>query len=246
MGSLLAGGFAALVLKRLLQIDFHPALLTHTLAVATAALVATVAGWGASFRILGQETAGNSARRIGGGLWYDSSNGVFMKLSRPLARYRCIYRSYLRLRARRGQKCKPQNSGNDGAGLGGAHQSHPGKTGELRHAQYDVECGRPGARRRRGAHLDPQRDEKLQPEAASAVREVPGEEAGAAHFQGRRSVQRGCLPAGEEDAGDGGGGERALRFAESGHASGGRGGGAGHGCGAAVPVRALPATPRPI
>ena len=55
MGSLLAGGFAALVLKRLLQIDFHPALLTHALAVAIAALVATVAGWGASFRILGRK-----------------------------------------------------------------------------------------------------------------------------------------------------------------------------------------------
>jgi len=55
MGSLLAGGFAALVLKRLLQIDFHPALLTHTIAVGTAALVATVAGWGASFRILGRK-----------------------------------------------------------------------------------------------------------------------------------------------------------------------------------------------
>jgi putative ABC transport system permease protein len=55
MGSLLAGGFAALVLKRLLQIDFHPALLTHALAVGIAALVATVAGWGASFRILGRK-----------------------------------------------------------------------------------------------------------------------------------------------------------------------------------------------
>jgi putative ABC transport system permease protein len=55
MGSLLAGGFAALVLKRLLQIDFHPAVLTHVTAVAIAALVATVAGWGASFRILGRK-----------------------------------------------------------------------------------------------------------------------------------------------------------------------------------------------
>jgi putative ABC transport system permease protein len=55
MGSLLAGGFAALVLKRLLQIDFHPALVTHATAVAIAALVATVAGWGASFRILGRK-----------------------------------------------------------------------------------------------------------------------------------------------------------------------------------------------
>jgi putative ABC transport system permease protein len=55
MGSLLAGGFAALVLKRLLQIDFHPALLTHALAVGIAALVATAAGWAASFRILGRK-----------------------------------------------------------------------------------------------------------------------------------------------------------------------------------------------
>jgi putative ABC transport system permease protein len=55
MGSLLAGGFAALVLKRLLQIDFHPAFVTHAIAVATAALVATVAGWAASFRILGRK-----------------------------------------------------------------------------------------------------------------------------------------------------------------------------------------------
>jgi putative ABC transport system permease protein len=55
MGSLLAGGFAALVLKRLLQIDFHPAFLTHAIAVATAALVAAMAGWGASFRILGRK-----------------------------------------------------------------------------------------------------------------------------------------------------------------------------------------------
>ncbi len=55
MGSLLAGGFAALVLKQLLQIDFHPAWLTHTLAVAIAALVATVAGWAASFRVLGRK-----------------------------------------------------------------------------------------------------------------------------------------------------------------------------------------------
>ncbi len=55
MGSLLAGGFAALVLKRLLQIDFHPALGTQAIAVGTAALVATVAGWAASFRILGRK-----------------------------------------------------------------------------------------------------------------------------------------------------------------------------------------------
>ena len=55
MGSLLAGGFAALVLKQLLKIDFHPALLTHTVAVLLAALVATAAGWAASFRVLGRK-----------------------------------------------------------------------------------------------------------------------------------------------------------------------------------------------
>ncbi len=55
MGSLLASGFAGLVLKRLLEIDFHPAILTHAIAVAISALVAVVAGWGASFRILGRK-----------------------------------------------------------------------------------------------------------------------------------------------------------------------------------------------
>jgi len=55
MGSLLAEGFAALVLKRLLQIDFHLALPTLGSAVVIAALVATVAGWAASFRILGRK-----------------------------------------------------------------------------------------------------------------------------------------------------------------------------------------------
>jgi putative ABC transport system permease protein len=55
MGSLLAGGFAALILTRLLQIDFHPAPGTHALAVGIAALVAGVAGWAASFRILGRK-----------------------------------------------------------------------------------------------------------------------------------------------------------------------------------------------
>jgi len=55
MGSLLAAGFAALVLKKLLEIDFHPSVATHTLAVAIAALVAALAGWAASFRILGRK-----------------------------------------------------------------------------------------------------------------------------------------------------------------------------------------------
>jgi len=55
MGSLLAAGFAGLVLKKLLEIDFHPSIATHTLAIAIAALVATVAGWAASFRIVGRK-----------------------------------------------------------------------------------------------------------------------------------------------------------------------------------------------
>jgi predicted lysophospholipase L1 biosynthesis ABC-type transport system permease subunit len=55
MGSLLASGFAGLVLKRLLEIDFHPAILTHAVAVGISALVAVVAGWAASFRILGRK-----------------------------------------------------------------------------------------------------------------------------------------------------------------------------------------------
>ena len=55
MGSALASGFAALVLKRLLEVEFHPSVVTHTLAVAIAAAVATGAGWAASFRILGRK-----------------------------------------------------------------------------------------------------------------------------------------------------------------------------------------------
>jgi putative ABC transport system permease protein len=55
MGSLLAAGFAALVLKKLLEIDFQPALGTHTLAIVIAAAVAAGAGWAASFRILGRK-----------------------------------------------------------------------------------------------------------------------------------------------------------------------------------------------
>ena len=55
MGSLLASGFAALVLRRLLDVPFHfapgPALVT----VAATALTAAGAGWAASFRILGQK-----------------------------------------------------------------------------------------------------------------------------------------------------------------------------------------------
>jgi putative ABC transport system permease protein len=55
MGTALASGFAAVVLKKLLEVEFRPSLLTHALAVVIAAAVATVAGWAASFRILGRK-----------------------------------------------------------------------------------------------------------------------------------------------------------------------------------------------
>ena len=55
MGTALASGFAALVLKKLLEVEFHPNVATHALAVAIAAAVATAAGWAASFRILGRK-----------------------------------------------------------------------------------------------------------------------------------------------------------------------------------------------
>lgn len=55
MGSLLAAAFAALVMKRLLEIEFHPDLRAHTLTVLIAAGVAAGAGWAASFRVLGRK-----------------------------------------------------------------------------------------------------------------------------------------------------------------------------------------------
>jgi putative ABC transport system permease protein len=55
MGTLLASGFAALVLKRLLEIDYHPSPATSTLAILISAATATAAGWLASFRILGRK-----------------------------------------------------------------------------------------------------------------------------------------------------------------------------------------------
>jgi putative ABC transport system permease protein len=55
MGSLLAAAFAALVLKRLLEIEFHLDVPAHALTIAIAALVAAGAGWAASFRVLGRK-----------------------------------------------------------------------------------------------------------------------------------------------------------------------------------------------
>jgi putative ABC transport system permease protein len=55
MGSLLASAFSALVLKRLLEIEFHPDWAAHSLTVVAAALVAALAGWAASFRTLGRK-----------------------------------------------------------------------------------------------------------------------------------------------------------------------------------------------
>jgi putative ABC transport system permease protein len=55
MGALLASAFAAVILKRLLEIDFHFDPAANTIAVATAATVAVAAGWLASFRVLGRK-----------------------------------------------------------------------------------------------------------------------------------------------------------------------------------------------
>jgi putative ABC transport system permease protein len=55
MGSLLASAFAAVILKRLMQVEFHFDAWPNLIAIAATALVANLAGWLASFRILGQK-----------------------------------------------------------------------------------------------------------------------------------------------------------------------------------------------
>jgi putative ABC transport system permease protein len=55
MGSLLASGFAALILRRLMQIEFHFDAISNLAAVLVAAALATAAGWAASFPILGRK-----------------------------------------------------------------------------------------------------------------------------------------------------------------------------------------------
>jgi putative ABC transport system permease protein len=55
MGSLLASIFAAVVLKRLMQVEFHFDWAPNLIAIAATAIVANAAGWVASWRILGQK-----------------------------------------------------------------------------------------------------------------------------------------------------------------------------------------------
>lgn len=55
MGSLLASGFAAMILKLLMEIEFHFDPVANLTAVALAALIAAGAGWAASFPILGRK-----------------------------------------------------------------------------------------------------------------------------------------------------------------------------------------------
>jgi putative ABC transport system permease protein len=54
LGSALATGFAALVVKRLLKAEFHIDPVADLFSIALTALVAVAAGWLASYRILGQ------------------------------------------------------------------------------------------------------------------------------------------------------------------------------------------------
>jgi putative ABC transport system permease protein len=55
MGALLAGGFTNLVLTRLLDTEFHVNWTASIACVVLTALLANIAGWLASFRILGQK-----------------------------------------------------------------------------------------------------------------------------------------------------------------------------------------------
>ncbi|MEP6963248.1 MAG: FtsX-like permease family protein, partial [Acidobacteriota bacterium] len=55
MGALLAGGFTNLVLTQLLETQFHVNWPASLVCIALTAVLANVAGWLASFRILGQK-----------------------------------------------------------------------------------------------------------------------------------------------------------------------------------------------
>jgi putative ABC transport system permease protein len=55
MGSLLATGFSAVIIKQVLKTDFHFDILPELVAIALTAFIASAAGWVASYRILGQK-----------------------------------------------------------------------------------------------------------------------------------------------------------------------------------------------
>jgi putative ABC transport system permease protein len=55
MGSILASGFAALILKYLMQMEFHFDAVSTGVAVVVAIALATAAGWAASFPVLGRK-----------------------------------------------------------------------------------------------------------------------------------------------------------------------------------------------
>ena len=55
MGALLANGFANLLLKRMLDAQVSFPILPTVFVVVATALIANLAGWLASFRILGQK-----------------------------------------------------------------------------------------------------------------------------------------------------------------------------------------------
>jgi putative ABC transport system permease protein len=55
MGSLLAAGFAALLVTKLLEIEFKPDWTATGVSVGVAAVLAAAAGWAASFRVLGKK-----------------------------------------------------------------------------------------------------------------------------------------------------------------------------------------------
>ncbi len=55
MGTLLASGFAALLLKQLMDIEFRPDAVSLGIAVGLSAAIAAAAGWAASFRILSRK-----------------------------------------------------------------------------------------------------------------------------------------------------------------------------------------------
>lgn len=55
MGALLASGFSALLLDRVMDASFEPAILPNVVTILATALIANLAGWLASFRILGQK-----------------------------------------------------------------------------------------------------------------------------------------------------------------------------------------------